>query len=324
MRRVILCFVCAAALVGFSSGCGDDEGSKAAPVSLESMPQAYSSAVCERIFSCCSAQEITEELNDAAFSTEEECLNTFGAQLEKSLQGVQDAVAQGRSSYDSNRAGECISDMRAAACSEGLWPGVNPAPPSCDLVFVGLVDMGGDCATTEECREGQCVGAERDETTGMASKMGVCSPLGGLDDPCDWKDDCQDGYFCSYRYDPVTQESASSCQVIAEVGEECLQFGCVDGAYCDVDAFDSSASETCKAYKTMGDTCAPGRGQCDPQTSYCPNSSSGDSECTALKSIDEACESGLECESNRCESADSDSSGNLVCVPYAPQVCMGA
>ena len=66
-----------------------------------------------------------------------------------------DAVDMGRLTYDRSAAKQCIKDNKAVSC-DSFWGA--PSEYTCDRVFVGQVECGGECVIHQECNSGVCRG----------------------------------------------------------------------------------------------------------------------------------------------------------------------
>ena len=145
---------------------------------------------------------------------------------------ISDAQAKGRASYNAAQMGTCLKEIAGLSCDE--WKmGKDPTNrASCTAAITAKVAVGGACQQSFECTSGNCVGATTDDNG-----------------------------------NPVDGTCMAAPTAIA-VGAACTGVGdtCVQDAYCD------STSQTCKAKKAAGETCASSdecANTCDSATSKC-------------------------------------------------------
>lgn len=288
MRKFILLLVCVAAFVSVSSACGDDEDA-AEPVSMEELTQKYSNIYCAREFSCCTAEELPLLFPGDDVRTEEECHTVVSAQFARIYGNVHQGVEAGRSTYHADKAGACLRAFANTSCGgQALLSSV--VSPVCNQIYEGKVEEGGACSSFHDCRHGGCVGVRYDNEDDRVTQMGTCTARGDVGDECGFKLGCKAGNYCANLFDPETQAGNRTCQKIAEIGQACSLFGCVEGAYCDVDGSEESPSNTCKLLKSSG----------------------------------KACDSSQECESHNCAAPAVDPDGGAICQNTAPpRICDG-
>jgi|GEM_PF-4326831 len=342
MRKISLLLVLVLSVGSFSMACSDDAGeptpgedtSQEDPDTVdepdtidetvhsefrEDYSEPYAKAVCERIFSCCpflDRDRATRLLGASGeFSTEEECLLLITDAVDAQLtdESMTESLESGRRRYQADKVDDCIREIEAASCGDGLLP--RDAESACAQVFEAQVEEGGDCTEADECRVGNCLGVKRDNDHTI-TQVGTCQSTVPGDDgeECDAM-----GLFLGTM---CTEENYCNletfiCQPKVEIGEACAENReCVRGAYCD---------ESCKVQNTLGESCT--KGSCDGQ-SYCMLAGYDDerNRCAPRKivSVGDVCDEGAS--DSQCQRG-SYCSGNeparCVDLRNAQQVCVG-
>jgi hypothetical protein len=194
---------------------------------------------------------------------------------------LQASVDAGRLSYDEDKAADCVDAFADASCE--LF-GVSEAAQACEEVFTGLVADGGTCYDDEECVSDNC--QQTDPACDMACCAGTCmpgDPEAQIGEDCS-EADCVDGAHCAF-------DSASStfkCEADIAEGQACTGGGCADGLFCDVTDPQTGAG-TCKAPADEGQTCNPQSffGACARIDNWCNPATS---KCEKRKAPGEACD----------------------------------
>jgi hypothetical protein len=122
---------------------------------------------CSKAFEC-----MAEFGDDAQFtsffgSSEQDCVDTFGALVDEQAPDVEASIADGRIEFNSADADECASAANSLAC-DMYWTA--EGDPSCDTVIVGLVADGDACTIDADCAE---EGSFCDETDLVCGPGGV-------------------------------------------------------------------------------------------------------------------------------------------------------
>ncbi len=229
-------------LIGFAflaaaaAACGG--GSDGSPVALVDLPNEAATAICQRVFNCCSAAELADELSgfDPVPTTVEECAAQVAQEISAELDAAEAGIMAGTITYDADLAGACVAGLGGLAC------GADQQDIECDP-FIGTVAIGAACASNEECVGGAYCAAD------------VCAAEAVFE----LGDACPDGY--------CTDGSAcadGTCIAPPAVGEECPDFfTCEDGAFCDSNV----TPAICTAERANGEACTGGSecesGNCD-------------------------------------------------------------
>lgn len=219
-------------------------------------------------------------------------------------EAIKGTVADGGACKNSN---ECVSGSCAVTtCTMACCPGTcNPSPPalapigqSCSTtncvdgaycnasaVCAALLDPGATCTGDNECGYGTvCAGATTLTCISPPQKAGdACISRSGSPDCvidglyCNSSNKCANyldsGATCGAT-DPCMFDLAcnSTCGALPAIGDNCPQFQCAAGAYCQVDTTTGMAT-TCAALKADGATCAQSSecdsAFCDSNTSKC-------------------------------------------------------
>ncbi len=296
-------------------------------VSAEDLPDEFSDIVCSNQVAC------------GAYPDMETCLAAAGVTegLGQLLAGVDD----GRIDYDSGLARDCL-DLVDSASSCNWVTGIDQAEvnDTCNGIFTGLVELGGECYASEdcagdaacnlpcgssECCAGTCVSVDpAPDPVGIGSDCSVadcvdgafcnsddvCTAVGGEGDPCSGfgSTSCEEGLYC----DGIFEDS--TCYRPADPGETCdPERGYGIAACMRMDNWCDPADNTCKARPDVGEDCDPQLYNCVAYA-YCDESTN---KCVATPGPGDACTTdGVDCLGDlECV--------NQVCVAPDPEVICG-
>lgn len=213
--------VATAALAACGDG-GDAGPDAAAEVSLVRAPSGYAAAYCERLFECCTADEITEMLPGALppvtdlASCRDHVTRVFGNEF---VDDTMRAEAAGHARYDGVAMAACLAHVRDDPC-ELLARAFRlmTLPEDCPPVRIPLAAIGASCDHDFQCTSDYCEG-------GTETQRGVCRPLPALGEVCP-DSRCIAGTYCDRNSDP-----AGRCAALRLAGEPCTSFlECVDFA----------------------------------------------------------------------------------------------
>jgi hypothetical protein len=226
-----------ALLFGLSPACGgDSEGDRPAAVPLEELPAKYAAALCT-VFENCYGDLLQ------VFQPGEDCVTNFSVRAEEELATLPDAIDAGRVKYDGTKVQACLDEITSADCS--FLSERDPA--SCEAVFEGTVEEGGDCQRNEECQgEQYCNFAD--------ACPGICSAREQAGGACTGNSDCADGLKCG---------EASLCVKPSAAGEACKggEPDCIDGYFCVGNDDAMNMPGECKLFDEafpgkLGDACS--------------------------------------------------------------------
>jgi hypothetical protein len=221
-------------------------------VELEQLPEEYGATLCGIVADCLP--------NDVAAITpfsESTCQNDFAGGVRSSLDSIELQIERGTITYDGAAARACLDQTRALGCDTFIVA----TPEVCRNIFIGNVEVGGDCSTNEECAgDAYCRAAN------CPDQAGTCTATETMGGPCAGDAECSAGLVCE---DAVCRTSSSRS------GGEC---GGGSGLDCPLD-------ETC-----VGDT-ETERGTCTPWASVRTQSEGEGCDPTD----DELCMEGLSC-----------------------------
>jgi hypothetical protein len=194
--------------VGLSAGCGG--GASGGSVSLDSLPAAYSKAVCDQNFKCALPEDIGE-------TTKQDCLDQLNGGLTLFVPEMRKSIQKGRSSYDAGKAGACISGLSSLTCEQ--WRTGLAQPAGCGEMFVPKVAVGGACLNDSECIGGTCDGASslEDPPVEGTCKAEVVIAHGAA---CAIGDTCPDGDYCDGTC-KSQKTGGSPCTTSDECGYSC-------------------------------------------------------------------------------------------------------
>jgi hypothetical protein len=180
------------------AGCGGGSS-----VTLEQLPAAYAGALCDQNFKCASAADIMGR-------TKQDCLDTNTGILQLIVPAMRDSVSKGRSTYDAEKAGACITALRNLSCDD--WVKGTVEPPACEGVTAPKVAIGGACGGDGDCVGGYCDGAD---TTTTPPTDGTCKATVAIGAACTATDTCAD--------DGVCDATTKTCKAVVkkEGGQPC-------------------------------------------------------------------------------------------------------
>ena len=237
MKRILGLSACVA--IGLSVACGssdDPDGGSPQEVPFEELPARYATAACDAARACWGS--VLEVITGG-----ENCQENTEAAISDELGRLQQAMTSGKVKYDGTRAEACFAAVVAQGCSDG------GTPAACTEALDGTVAIGGDCASSFECKGGDTY------CKSGGTCPGQCAPRESAEGPCSTNDDCQPGLRCD--------RAEGSCFRPAAAGDRCgggTGVDCGAGLFClgeDEDqgrpgncrtideAFSGTASEPC-------------------------------------------------------------------------------
>ncbi len=259
---VAMVFTACGPPVGDGDG-GDGGGSARAEGFERNLINTVADGICGTVYDC--PQPLTNALESrlGRFPNKAECVKSVTPLFQGAFEQQVAAVAEGRMAYDAEAASACLAEIRVAdACTFALFG--EARAPSCELVFVGLVEDGGFCTTNDECAgDARCV-EEGDAC------FGTCvSNLGCGDVTCTQDEYCADApdSFEVQCYPKL--EEGDACEARSDCTLESENVECLTDAFGD--------DGVCTAYGTLGvgdycdyesDFCGAGL-ECDTDTVEC-------------------------------------------------------
>jgi hypothetical protein len=215
-----------------------DAGADPSP---EDWPMHFATALCDALEDCYgSADLLRDALNGRDCTALNENLLRNGE-----LRNLADSAAAGRVLWRPVELADCLQDVRGLGCASRSAR----LPASCELLIVGTVPLGEDCALDEECAgDAYC-----DRLT-TSTCPGTCSELLAEDTTCtnDDDDQCEDGLVCF--------NATETCVPLGATGDDCGAGlpACTPGLVCTGPA----ATATCAPFATVhtgqvGESCNP-------------------------------------------------------------------
>jgi hypothetical protein len=205
--RTIVGFSFVAAL--FSCG-GDEKKPVGPPVPIEQMASQMRQLICEKVFSCCSADDLKN--NPMVGTDVASCVAKLDAESSYLLGDVVASVQQGRLIYHGDKLAECMAEVRNRSCDQAkMPPGDRDVTQLCAPAFEPQVPIGGACTEFWDCIGGWCAGDFGDLND-------RCIPLQPVGGDCDEGPECQSG-MCDDE-DRVCQARPAGSGNICTTGTE--------------------------------------------------------------------------------------------------------
>lgn len=242
-----------ASISALSAACGGG-------IKIDDLGDELIDAVCAREVRC------------GAFTSVDACKTSASFDIEE----IKRSIEAGRTSYDEDKAGDCIDALGSASC-DSTAQNVRVQPDACRHTFEGRVPDGmGPCYTDEECVSESCnvpscpdacCPGVCDPTVAEVAIGGTCSGTTGP---------CVAGSFCD------TSATAATCVALKAVGGTCTSDSqCGYNLYC-------AEAGTCTDAPNRGAACPDGfcadlGDRCDGATMTC----------VGLARQGEACQSGF-------------------------------
>lgn len=201
-------------------------------------------------------------------SIEQVCLEQYGPM-----------VAGGTVSVDESVLGDCLAFITSTSCEElnldSIFESSSFAGTACEGIFVGSVELGGDCDVSEQCSgDAVCSPAK--------ASCNVCSPRLANGENCGDASQCSEGTCNSQNECAAAVARGGSCQGNAD---------CVGILICD------EVSDTCESpLPSLGDACVSPI-DCELTEGgvpfslgmYCNRPGKGPGTCDAVPALGETC-----------------------------------
>jgi len=255
---------------------GQEPGPDAGPstgTQLSDLPDLLATATCSALADCVGHEALLTDLLGG-----HDCAEVNASVLRNAdLASLGTSVEAGRVVFDAAEVAACTDDLAAAGCDarSRRWPA------SCELMLLGTVADGGDCALDQDCAgDAFCDSA--------LACPGTCTALLPEDALCTNSDDdqCRDGLVCA--------RATGTCVPLGTAADGCGSGmpPCKPGLVCaDLGAGAQCTNLAVVYFRALDEACNPGAGNCDPGVVVCGASA-------------ELCEPGLVCESVSSTSTD--------------------
>lgn len=153
----------------------------------------YAQVVCRKIFACAEPESIAADAAQLEFQDEPGCQSAMGRFCGAFvLAHVEDAVQQGRVSWDGGRFSACFSHWVELGCTGPL--GDLPGVDACRSASRGQVQPGGLCTSAFDCAP--VPGQENVCITAQDAQQGTCRLLGQPGEPCQDSGQCRGDLRC--------------------------------------------------------------------------------------------------------------------------------
>lgn len=213
------------------AGCGGDGGGgNGGDVPVNQIGEQFGRVSCERMFECCNAQELMEELEFFNVDTVDDCAMVFAGFIGGFLEPqIEASVASGRLIYRADRMAECVDRFRAMSCAElaqAMTTDDFGDSGVCRDPFVGQVPDGQACASDLECQSETCIGESMDFEGNVTE--GTCGSPPGPGDACDFGE-CGGGAYCEFGASGEMCAAAKSSGAECSSDDECTSQNCAGG-----------------------------------------------------------------------------------------------
>lgn len=188
-------------------------------VALDELPRELGRALCPKMLECCTSEELAkrDSLGTGAFESVEACADLYaGFGVALLVPSIREAQEQGRLVYHAERAGSCLAALHDVSCSTFAELESDDATvPGCDEMLEPLVEHGGACESSDECKSGYCQ---------LGEEAGTCATLPAQGDACDFE--CADGLYCA------AGENGRTCQQRLAAGSTCTSDEACESNHC--------------------------------------------------------------------------------------------
>ena len=261
-----------------ASACGASTNNAGKPTSAQEFPEAFAKAVCGSFARCCGDQSFELDLT--------RCERRLAADVAEEL-GEYDGL---QVRFDGDAAELCIADYANAVCLERPSAGYD-VTRNCGVMFKGLIEPGGSCQDTDECRveggrsaqclDGACLldGAPTPHGAAGAACGDTCKTSPDDGDACElvfvaFNDPAGDptlpACFTSDGLQCAGPAGARQCQPLVQEGGSCegSSQGCAAGTFCDLQTRVCQAQTDSGPCGSDSNTCSA-NAACDFETGLC-------------------------------------------------------
>ena len=187
------------------TGTADVSGEVGPAPGLQSFASQTSIAMCEKLFECCSEQEINEKLGDDISSAEECADRNTAISLVFGLGYLNESVEAGRIEVDSEVISVCTQSISDVSCDRITNTTSLESYSGCSDVLNPTISEGGECEFDEECLTGFCKQPD-------GGGPGECATVPAEGEPCpDLR--CERDSYCS--------SFTEMCEPKLPAGESC-------------------------------------------------------------------------------------------------------
>jgi hypothetical protein len=187
------------------AACSNSSDQAPAPIPFAQMPAALKTALCEKLYQCCSSAELMA--NPGIGKDVASCEATLGSYATFLLADVQQSMTGNRIIYHGDRMATCLADLRARSCSEVKMPAGEISVLSlCEGAIEPRVPAGGPCSEYWDCVGGWCEG----DVGGLMDKCSAKKPDG---EECDESPECASGTCDNRACKKADEGSGNICKV---------------------------------------------------------------------------------------------------------------
>jgi hypothetical protein len=200
-----------------AAGCGGSKSTNSnSPANYGDFLQQFTQAACQKAMTCCTPNELRMGLfgllGSSIVTSVTSCESNYGLGLGGVATMLVDAsISAGRARFDAGSAAESISCVAGLSCPQfsevvGQWGG---SSLGCANPVVPLVDNGGSCALSTDCKSENCVGS-------TSTNLGLCQPMPTQNEACG-SGVCAPGSYC-----PAVQVGQTPyCAPLLTNGQSC-------------------------------------------------------------------------------------------------------
>jgi hypothetical protein len=268
---------------------------------------------CHNMYQCCTEGEIERSLGVSDPRTEGECRDDIRNHCERTIALLDFGIKEKRLRFDSKIMNGCLNALLAPGNTCATVEDALPWIKAClDNPWVGLIDDGGACTSTQDCASKDSFCAANKMCTALPTEGQPCNTAGSVTG-------CATDLFCSVG------PTASTCTRKLAAGAMCTSsFACLEDLFCDLDATPSvctplrAPDEACNGNASCTSSIC-NRGRCADGNQTC----SSDAECftghcandNRLCSTDSGC-------TGRCSVTLADCSNIMPCLGGVGDVCV--
>jgi len=217
MLRIVIIFI----FVLLAAACGEEASETETQASLDGLSARLAAAQCDKIFRCCTEEDLDTVFSGVTVETREQCVELVDGNVRVFLvPALEEAAQSGAVTVESSAESGCIEALEMQSCN-----GFNPSPnidlfalPECRAFIAPALETSEFCNDDFECKSGFCARRAGEE-------QGSCTTPPAADEACS-NERCAEGLYCLL--------TESICRPALSIGEactrnnECLSDNCLE------------------------------------------------------------------------------------------------